>query len=158
VGLNDREFVILKFRTMKNSAGNIYPPAWVDACDQDMTSLQKFLRRFNLDELPQLINVLRGEMSLVGPRPEQPYWVETFKQQIPNYHLRHRLNAGITGWAQINGWRGATSIYKRTEHDLYYLRHWSFWLDFKILLLTLTRGFRQRKNTSAHYNSSPFCQ
>jgi len=144
VGLNGWEFYIYKFRTLKSSVVDELQPKWEPTTGNDALPLGKILRRFNLDELPQLLNVLRGEMSLVGPRPERPYWVEVFQQQIPNYFLRHRIQVGITGWAQVHGWRGATSIWKRTEHDLYYFRHWSLWLDLKILFLTLTRGFGNR--------------
>ena len=98
------------------------------------------LRRFYLDELPQLWNVLRGDMSLVGPRPERPYFVKQFKDRYPQYMLRHKVKAGITGWAQVNGWRGDTSIEKRIEFDLYYIENWSVSLDFKILWLTIVRG------------------
>jgi exopolysaccharide biosynthesis polyprenyl glycosylphosphotransferase len=146
VGLGGREFDIIKFRTMKKTAENPSQIIWSENNGSHVTPLGKFLRRFNLDELPQLLNVMRGDMSLVGPRPEQPHWIELFSRQIPDYDLRHRLQAGITGWAQVNGWRGATSIYNRTECDLYYLRHWSLWFDLKILMLTLSRGFQKRKD------------
>ena len=99
-----------------------------------------FLRRSNIDELPQLWNVLRGDMSIVGPRPERPQFVEQFKHKIPQYMLRHKVKAGITGWAQVNGWRGNTSIEKRIEYDLYYIENWSVRLDLKIMWLTLLRG------------------
>ncbi|MDP7672523.1 MAG: sugar transferase, partial [Vicinamibacterales bacterium] len=102
-----------------------------------------WLRRFNLDELPQLWNVWRGDMSLVGPRPERPYFVEKFKHRFPQYMLRHKVKAGMTGWAQVNGWRGNTSIEKRIEFDLYYIENWSVALDFKILWLTVVRGLFQ---------------
>ena len=95
----------------------------------------------SLDELPQLINVLRGEMSLVGPRPERPSLIEEFRKAIPKYMLRHKVKAGMTGWAQVNGWRGDTSLLKRIEHDIYYIENWSLWLDGRILALTLLRGF-----------------
>jgi putative colanic acid biosynthesis UDP-glucose lipid carrier transferase len=105
------------------------------------------LRRTSLDELPQLWNVLKGEMSLVGPRPERPVFVEEFRHRFPRYMLRHRVKAGMTGWAQVQGWRGNTSLEKRLEHDLYYIQHWSLFLDIKILWLTLWRGF---VNTNAY--------
>ena len=102
------------------------------------------IRSTSLDELPQLVNVLRGEMSLVGPRPERPFFVEQFKQRMPQYMLRHKVKAGLTGWAQVNGWRGNTSLEKRIEYDLYYIENWSLLLDVKILILTLFRGFGQK--------------
>ncbi len=100
-----------------------------------------FLRTTNLDELPQFFNVLKGDMSVVGPRPERPYFVKKFQDDVAQYNTRHYLKVGITGWAQVNGWRGDTSIAKRVEHDLYYLRNWSLWFDMKIIWLTLWRGF-----------------
>ena len=109
-----------------------------------MTRVGAFLRRYSIDELPQFVNVLRGEMSVVGPRPEQPKWVERFSQSIPRYMRRHKQKAGITGWAQVNGLRGDTSIEERTRYDLYYIENWSIFLDIKILFLTLFRGFRNR--------------
>ncbi|MBA5876598.1 MAG: undecaprenyl-phosphate glucose phosphotransferase, partial [Nitrospira sp. CR1.2] len=98
----------------------------------------------SLDELPQFWNVLRGEMSIVGPRPERPEFISRFRETLPQYMLRHKMKAGITGWAQINGWRGNTSLEKRIEHDLYYIEHWSIWFDIKIMLLTFWRGFIHR--------------
>ena len=108
------------------------------------TPVGHWLRRLELDELPQLWNVLKGEMSLVGPRPERPFFVEQFKHRIPQYMLRHKVKAGITGWAQVNGWRGNTSLEKRIEYDLYYIENWSMTLDIKIIWLTLVRGLFQR--------------
>jgi lipopolysaccharide/colanic/teichoic acid biosynthesis glycosyltransferase len=109
--------------------------------DPRTTRLGAFLRRSSLDELPQLWNILRGEMSLVGPRPERPVFIEEFKKQIPRYQLRHKVKAGLTGWAQVNGLRGQTSIEKRIEYDLYYIENWSLWLDVKILARTVAGGF-----------------
>jgi lipopolysaccharide/colanic/teichoic acid biosynthesis glycosyltransferase len=109
--------------------------------DARATRVGAFLRRSSLDELPQLWNVLRGDMSLVGPRPERPVFIEEFRRQIPRYHLRHKMKAGLTGWAQINGLRGQTSIEKRIEYDLYYIENWSLLLDLKILIRTLAGGF-----------------
>jgi lipopolysaccharide/colanic/teichoic acid biosynthesis glycosyltransferase len=109
--------------------------------DPRTTPIGALLRRFSLDELPQLWNILRGEMSLVGPRPERPVFIEEFKRQIPRYQLRHKVKAGLTGWAQVNGLRGQTSIEKRIEYDLYYIENWSLWLDIKILARTVAGGF-----------------
>ena len=109
--------------------------------DPRVTRVGRFIRNTSIDELPQLFNVLRGEMSLVGPRPERPVFIEQFKKQIPDYMLRHKVKAGITGWAQINGWRGNTSLEKRIEFDLYYIERWSLWFDIKILFLTIFKGF-----------------
>ena len=114
---------------------------WASENDERRTKFGTFLRKYSLDELPQLFNVFKGEMSLVGPRPERPVFIEQFKSQIPNYMLRHKVKAGITGWAQINGWRGNTSLEKRIEFDLYYIERWSIWFDLKILFLTFYRGF-----------------
>ena len=116
-------------------------PVWAVADDPRVTPLGRFLRRSNLDELPQFWNVLRGDMSLVGPRPERPHFVEQFKHKIPQYMLRHKVKAGLTGWAQVNGWRGNTPLEKRIEYDLYYIENWSVRLDLKIMWLTLLRGF-----------------
>ena len=114
---------------------------WASKDDDRCTPIGRFIRKVSLDELPQLFNVLRGEMSLVGPRPERPVFIEQFKKQIPDYMLRHKVKAGITGWAQINGWRGNTSLEKRIEFDLYYIERWSLWFDIKILFLTIFKGF-----------------
>ena len=112
-------------------------PGWSVKNDPRKTRIGTFLRRIDIDELPQLINVLLGEMSLVGPRPEQPHYVEEFRKSIPNYMDRHREKAGITGWAQVNGLRGDTSIEERTRYDLWYAENWSLWLDIKILMRTI---------------------
>ncbi|MCY4074453.1 MAG: sugar transferase, partial [Acidobacteria bacterium] len=114
-------------------------PVWTSATDPRRTPVGRFLRRFSLDELPQLWNVLKGEMSLVGPRPERPFFVNKFKARLPQYMLRHKVKAGLTGWAQVNGWRGNTSIEKRIEYDLYYIENWSIALDVKIIWLTVLR-------------------
>lgn len=137
MGIDGQIFTMWKFRTMKPGP---MQPGWTVANDPRRTPFGTFLRRTSLDELPQLWNVLVGEMSLVGPRPEQPFFVEKFRQEIPAYMLRHKVKAGITGWAQVQGWRGDTSLKKRIECDLYYIRHWSLWLDIKILLLTIKNG------------------
>jgi Undecaprenyl-phosphate glucose phosphotransferase len=142
MGLDGRLFWILKFRTMVPNAEAETGPRWAEPDDPRRTRLGAFLRRWNLDELPQLVNVLRGEMSLVGPRPERPEFIEKFRAQLPEYMLRHKMKAGMTGWAQINGWRGQTSIEKRLEHDIEYARRWSLRLDVKIIALTFFRNFR----------------
>jgi Undecaprenyl-phosphate glucose phosphotransferase len=142
MGLDGREFSMLKFRTMREDAEAETGPVWARLDDPRRTPLGGFLRRFSLDELPQLVNVLRGEMSLVGPRPERPVFVEEFRRNVPGYMLRHTVKAGMTGWAQINGWRGNTSLEKRIEYDLYYIERWSPAFDVQILIQTLWRGFR----------------
>lgn len=141
MGVDGRLFAMLKFRTMGVDAERDTGAVWTHADDPRRTALGVFLRRASLDELPQLWNVLKGEMSLVGPRPERPVFIEEFRQSIPRYMLRHRVKAGMTGWAQVHGWRGNTSLEQRLEHDLYYIQHWSLWLDIKILWMTLWRGF-----------------
>jgi len=144
MGLDGRRFSMLKFRSMVPDAEAATGPRWAVPDDPRRTGFGAFLRRVSLDELPQLFNVLRGEMSLVGPRPERPSFVEDFRRRVPRYMLRHKVKAGITGWAQINGWRGNTSIEKRIEYDLYYIERWSLGFDIKILLQTLWLGFRHR--------------
>ena len=144
MGLDGRRFWMLKFRTMHVDAEAESGPQWARPDDPRRTNVGAVLRRWSLDELPQLVNVLRGEMSLVGPRPERPGFVAEFRQRVPGYMLRHKVKAGITGWAQINGWRGNTSIEKRIEYDLYYIERWSLGFDLAILLRTVWRGFRNR--------------
>ncbi len=144
MGLDGRPFEILKFRSMVAGAEDESGPTWASPQDPRRTRVGRFLRRWSLDELPQLINVLRGEMSLVGPRPERPEFVREFKETFPQYMLRHRVRAGMTGWAQVNGWRGNTSMTKRIEYDLYYIENWTLSLDVKILLMTLRYGFTHR--------------
>ena len=144
MGLDRRPFMVLKFRSMYEDAEADTGPVWTREDDPRRTAVGGFLRRSNLDELPQLLNVVRGEMSLVGPRPERPFFVEQFKERVPQYMLRHKVKSGMTGWAQVNGWRGNTSIEKRIEYDLYYIENWSVGLDFKILWLTVVRGFFDR--------------
>jgi Undecaprenyl-phosphate glucose phosphotransferase len=143
-GLDGRTFDILKFRTMPEDAEAETGPVWAPRGDRRPTRLGRLLRRFSLDELPQLWNVLRGDMSLVGPRPERPFFVHQFKTRIPQYMLRHKVKAGLTGWAQVNGLRGNTSLEKRIEYDLYYIQNWSLALDVKILILTLYRAWQTR--------------
>jgi exopolysaccharide biosynthesis polyprenyl glycosylphosphotransferase len=135
-GMDQREFEILKFRTMKSGAEDQSGPQWSKPDDARCTRIGKWLRNTSLDELPQLLNVLKGQMSLVGPRPERPHFVKQFSEEYRRYMLRHKVKAGITGWAQINGFRGDTSLRKRLVYDLYYVRNWSFALDFWVLLWT----------------------
>lgn len=141
MGLNGKCFEMLKFRSMPVHAEAQTGPVWAQPGEQRATRVGAFLRRTSLDELPQFINVLRGDMSVVGPRPERPVFIEQFKEHVPRYMLRHKMKAGITGWAQVHGWRGNTSIEKRIEYDLYYIQHWSLLMDFKIMLMTLRSGF-----------------
>jgi len=135
MGLDAKPFWCIKFRSMRTDAEK-NGPGWTVEDDPRVTRLGRFIRRFSIDELPQFINVFLGEMSLVGPRPERPVYVEQFRHSIPRYMDRHREKAGLTGWAQVNGLRGDTSIAERTKYDLWYIENWSLWLDFKILLRT----------------------
>jgi len=139
MGLDGQRFRMLKFRTMRVNAEASTGPIWASAGDSRRTPIGSFLRRFSLDELPQFVNVLRGEMSVVGPRPERPVFVERFRQTVPGYMLRHKVKSGITGWAQVHGLRGNTSLEGRIQYDLEYIERWSFWLDLKIILLTVVR-------------------
>ena len=143
MGLDGKAFHVYKFRSMYVGAEDDTGPIWARDDDPRCTPVGKWLRKLDLDELPQLWNVLRGDMSIVGPRPERPYFVEQFKHRIPQYMLRHKVKAGITGWAQVNGWRGNTSLEKRIEYDLYYIENWSVGLDLKIMWLTLIRGIHR---------------
>ena len=141
MGLNGRTFEMLKFRSMPVNAESNTGAVWAKKEDHRATKVGMFLRATSLDELPQFINVLKGDMSIVGPRPERPVFINDFKDKVPGYMLRHKMKAGITGWAQVNGWRGNTSIEKRIEHDLYYIQNWSLRLDFKIMFMTFWKGF-----------------
>ena len=136
-GEDGNVFLIYKFRTMVVNAEQKTGPVWAKQDDQRRTRLGGFLRRTNLDELPQLINVWKGNMSLVGPRPERPHFVNKFREDVPRYMSRHHIKSGVTGWAQVNGLRGDTSVEERIKYDLYYIEHWSLFFDFKILLMTL---------------------
>ena len=148
VGQYGRTFWIYKFTTMTASNAAVSDTRWTISQDDRVTTIGRILRPTGLDELPQLFNVLRGDMSLAGPRPERPYFVEIFRQSIPGYMQRHAAKPGITGWAQVCGWRGDTSIRKRLEHDLYYLQHWTIWFDLRILFFTLFgRPTRTRVDT-----------
>jgi Undecaprenyl-phosphate glucose phosphotransferase len=140
MGLDGREFTMLKFRTMRADA-EAAGPVWSQRSDARRTAIGGFLRRTSLDELPNLFNVLVGEMSLVGPRPERPEFIAEFRHEIPSYMLRHKMKAGMTGYAQIKGYRGATSLKKRIQHDVHYIRHWSLWLDIRILAQTLVSAW-----------------
>ena len=143
MGLDGKAFTVYKFRSMPVDAEDASGPIWAREDDPRATPIGRWLRRHDVDELPQFWNVLVGDMSIVGPRPERPFFVEQFKHKIPQYMLRHKVKAGITGWAQVNGWRGNTSLEKRIEFDLYYIENWSLSLDFKIMWLTLLRGFHR---------------
>jgi Undecaprenyl-phosphate glucose phosphotransferase len=143
-GLNGQSFQMLKFRSMRSDAENQTGAVWASKDDPRRTRLGTFLRMTSLDELPQLINVLKGDMSLVGPRPERPVFIKQFRKTIPNYMVRHSVKSGITGWAQVNGWRGNTSLRKRVQFDLYYITHWTPWLDLRILVLTVFKGLLNR--------------
>ena len=144
MGLDGKAFTVYKFRSMYEGAEERTGPIWAREDDPRATPVGRWLRRLDLDELPQFWNVLKGDMSIVGPRPERPFFVEQFKHRIPQYMLRHKVKAGITGWAQVNGWRGNTSLEKRIEYDLYYIENWSVTLDLKIMWLTVFRGLFQR--------------
>ncbi len=137
---NGRRFHMYKFRTMPVDAEESTGPVWASGLEQRATPVGSFLRRTSLDELPQFWNVLKGDMSIVGPRPERPVFVEKFRDEIPGYMQKHMVKGGITGWAQINGWRGDTDLQKRIEYDLYYIDNWSLWLDLKIMILTVFKG------------------
>lgn len=144
VGLNGKPFPMYKFRTMHESPTSETDTRWTTAADPRRTRFGAFLRKTSLDELPQFFNVLKGEMSVVGPRPERPHFVHKFLQDIMRYNHRHALKVGITGWAQVNGWRGNTSIKKRVAYDLYYLQNWSFTFDLRIILMTIVSGLINR--------------
>lgn len=141
VGLHNKSFNMYKFRTMRMQEASEEVKAWTVKDDPRVTKIGHFLRRTSIDELPQLFNILVGQMSLVGPRPERPLFVEKFKEEIPRYMVKHQVRPGLTGWAQINGYRGDTSIRKRIEYDIYYIENWTFGFDIKICFLTIFKGF-----------------
>lgn len=143
-GLNGESFQMLKFRSMRVDAEAATGPVWAAKGDDRKTRIGGFLRKTSLDELPQFWNVLRGDMSIVGPRPERPVFIEEFRTTIPNYMARHAVKCGITGWAQVNGWRGNTSLRKRIQYDLYYIVHWNPWFDLKIMWMTVWNGLVHR--------------
>jgi exopolysaccharide biosynthesis polyprenyl glycosylphosphotransferase len=144
MGLDARPFPMLKFRSMRSDAEAHTGPVWATENDPRRTRIGAFIRRFSIDEFPQFINVLLGEMSLVGPRPERPAFVEQFKKSIPRYMDRHREKSGMTGWAQVNGLRGDTSIIERTKYDLWYIENWSLLLDMKIMARTVVSVFADK--------------
>ncbi|MBF0197321.1 MAG: undecaprenyl-phosphate glucose phosphotransferase [Planctomycetes bacterium] len=144
VGYDGRIFHILKFRSMGVDAEDGSGAVWAVKGDDRTTKLGSFMRKTSLDELPQFFNVLMGHMSVVGPRPERPEFIKDFREELPRYMLRHKIKAGITGWAQVNGWRGQTSLKKRLQYDLYYIDNWSIWFDVRIVLDTIVRGFMDK--------------
>lgn len=141
IGLHSKPFTMYKFRTMRVQSAEEEKKGWTIPGDDRVTKFGSFLRRTSIDEMPQFFNVLAGKMSLVGPRPERPQFVDKFREEIPRYMVKHQVRPGITGWAQINGYRGDTSIRKRIEHDIYYIENWSLGFDFRILFLTVFKGF-----------------
>ena len=141
IGLHNKPFRMYKFRTMEVQKPSAEEKGWTTKDDPRVTKVGKFLRRTSIDELPQLFNILMGDMSVVGPRPERPQFVEQFKEEIPRYMVKHQVRPGLTGWAQINGWRGDTSIKRRIEYDIFYIENWTMSFDVKIMLLTIFRGF-----------------
>ncbi|MCI8726044.1 MAG: undecaprenyl-phosphate glucose phosphotransferase [Hungatella sp.] len=141
IGLHNRPFYMYKFRSMEVQPPSTEKNKWTTPHDPRVTPIGRFIRRVSIDEMPQFFNVLKGDMSLVGPRPERPFFVERFKEEIPRYMIKHQVRPGMTGWAQVNGYRGDTSITKRIEHDLYYIENWTLGWDFKILFLTFFKGF-----------------
>ena len=141
VGLHGKKFMMYKFRSMTLQSATVEKTGWTVKNDPRVTKVGKFIRSTSIDELPQLFNVLKGEMSMVGPRPERPQYVDKFREEIPRYMVKHQVRPGITGWAQINGYRGDTSIRKRIEFDLYYIENWTLGFDIKIMFLTIFKGF-----------------
>ena len=141
IGRHGRKFYMYKFRSMEVQTEEKEKKAWTVKNDPRVTGFGKFMRHTSIDELPQLFNILKGDMSLVGPRPERPFFVEKFREEIPRYMVKHQVRPGLTGWAQVNGYRGDTSIRKRIDCDLYYIENWTLGLDFKILFLTFFKGF-----------------
>lgn len=141
VGLHNKPFMMYKFRSMAVQKPQEEAGKWTTPGDPRVTPIGRFIRSTSIDELPQLFNVLKGDMSLVGPRPERPFFVEKFKEEIPRYMVKHQVRPGMTGWAQVNGYRGDTSIRKRIDHDLYYIENWTVGFDIKILILTVFKGF-----------------
>ena len=141
VGYHNKEFLMYKFRSMELQEESKEKSAWTTFRDPRVTPIGKFIRKTSIDELPQLWNVLKGDMSLIGPRPERPFYVEKFKEEIPRYMVKHQVRPGMTGWAQVNGYRGDTSIRRRIDYDLYYIENWTPSFDLLIMFLTVFRGF-----------------
>jgi exopolysaccharide biosynthesis polyprenyl glycosylphosphotransferase len=141
VGLNRKNFMMYKFRSMHVQKDEEEREQWTTKDDPRKTKWGAFMRKTSIDELPQFFNVLKGDMSVVGPRPERPFFVEKFREKVPRYMIKHQVRPGITGWAQVNGLRGDTSIEKRIEHDLYYIENWTFAFDLRIVFLTVFKGF-----------------
>jgi exopolysaccharide biosynthesis polyprenyl glycosylphosphotransferase len=141
VGLHNKPFYMYKFRSMEVQSDKEEKKAWTVRNDPRVTGIGKFLRKTSLDELPQLFNILKGDMSLIGPTPELPHFVDKFREEIPRYMVKHQVRPGLTGWAQVNGYRGDTSIRKRIEYDLYYIENWTIWFDIKIIFMTFLTGF-----------------
>ena len=140
-GRNEKIFKMYKFRTMEVQKPSTEEKGWTTKDDPRVTKVGKLLRRTSIDELPQLFNILMGDMSVVGPRPERPQFVEKFKEEIPRYMVKHQVRPGLTGWAQINGYRGDTSIKRRIEYDIFYIENWTMSFDIKIMFLTIFKGF-----------------
>jgi putative colanic acid biosynthesis UDP-glucose lipid carrier transferase len=143
VSRNGRRFIMLKFRTMKVGAEKTTGPVWASENDPRRTFMGGFLRKTSIDELPQFFNVLKGDISIVGPRPERPHFVKKFAGEIPGYMERHVVKGGLSGWAQVNGLRGDTSLNERVKYDLYYIENWTLWLDLKIIIRTALEIFHQ---------------
>ena len=148
VGLHNKSFYMYKFRSMAMQTAAEEKKGWTVRNDPRVTGIGKILRRTSIDELPQLFNILKGDMSLVGPRPERPQFVEKFKEEIPRYMVKHQVRPGLTGWAQVNGLRGDSSIKKRIEYDIYYIENWTLGFDIKIILMTFFTGFINKNETS----------
>ena len=144
IGLHQKPFKMYKFRSMRLQTAEKEKKEWTTKDDPRVTAVGKIIRKLSIDEMPQFWNILKGDMSLVGPRPERPYFVEKFKEEIPHYMIKHQVRPGLTGWAQINGFRGDTSIERRIEYDLYYIENWTMGFDFKIMILTFVKGFVNR--------------
>ena len=144
IGKGNKPFKMYKFRSMRVQTDHEEQKGWTTKNDPRVTKVGKVIRKTSIDELPQLFNVLKGDMSLIGPRPERPQYVEKFREEIPRYMVKHQVRPGMTGWAQVNGYRGNTSIRRRIEYDIYYIEHWSIAFDIKILVLTVFKGFINR--------------